>query len=340
MPETIRQLTDAVRAGHELSREQMQSVTDLLMSGQTLRDDMAGLLSALHERGETVEELVGAALSLRKHMHPIRSSRTGIVDTCGTGGSGISTFNISTASALVAAAAGATVAKHGNRRSTSRSGSSDVLVELGVNIQAGLPVVERCLDELGICFCFAPLHHPSVRHVMEVRRSLPHPTIFNLLGPLCNPAAAGFQLLGSGRRATLEILAQALAGLGVTRAAVVHSRDGIGEVSAGEITDGFLVQGGSLTPVKFSPEEFGAETGTVENILTDDPAHSAQMIRDVLAGTTGPARSFVLVNAATVLWVCGIASDLASGYVAAAEAVHSGRAAGLLRRLAEMTHQA
>ncbi len=339
MPTSIRELIDVVRDGQELTREQMQSVTDVLMSGEANRDDIAAFLTALHHRGETVEELVGAALSMRRHMHPIRTTRTGIVDTCGTGGSGFSTFNISTASALIAAAAGATVAKHGNRRSTSRSGSSDVLVELGVNIQAELPVVERCLDELGICFCFAPLHHPSVKHVMEVRRSLPHPTVFNLLGPLCNPAAAEFQLLGSGRMETLEILARALAGLGITRAAVVHSRDGIGEISAGAVTDGFLVESGSMKPIEFSPEAFGVEPATVESVFVDDPADSARLIRGVLDGQAGPARSFAMVNAAAVLWVCGIAPDFAEGYSLAAEAVDSGRAADLLRRLAELTHR-
>lgn len=203
-----------VVATKDLTLDETTEVMDAVMRGQCSEAEMAQLLTALHEKGETVDEVAGAAAALRRHMTPIQSVCTDVLDTCGTGGDGSGTFNISTAAALVIAAAGVPVAKHGNRGMTSKSGSADVLAALGVNIDADVGTVQRCLDELGICFCFAPLMHPSMKHVLAVRRSLDIPTIFNLLGPLCNPARARYQLLGVGRSELRDCLSAALLRLG------------------------------------------------------------------------------------------------------------------------------
>lgn len=337
MPLSLAEAIPAIRSGQSLERDEMRAIMDEMVSGSVPDPLIAELLGALHQKGETVGELVGAALALRERMEVLQSTRSGIVDTCGTGGSGIPVFNISTVAALIAAAAGATVAKHGNRRSSGTSGSSDVLAELGVNVQAPLPVVQRCLEQLGLCFCFAPLHHPSVRNVMNVRRSLSHPTLFNWLGPLCNPARAEFQLLGSGQAATHRILAEALREIGVRQAAVVHSRDGLGELSGGAITDGWWIEQDSMRPVTFESSEFGLPPAPLEGLLVSDPASSANRIREVLAGSPGPARSIALLNAAAVLLVCGRAESPREAALQAAEAVDSGRARQLLADLVRLT---
>ena len=239
MPEIV----ERIHRRENLTMSEMSGVIDGIMRGQWSEADIAELLLALREKGETVDEVAGAAQALRAHMTPIRTVRRGVLDTCGTGGDRSGTFNISTAAALVTAAAGVPVAKHGNRGITSRSGSADVLAALGVNIEAPVAVVERCLDELGICFCFAPQLHPSMKHVAAVRRQLGVPTIFNILGPLCNPAAAPFQLLGVGRPPLRPLLAAALARLGTQRAAVVSGADGLDEVTLAAATHVTLVTG-------------------------------------------------------------------------------------------------
>lgn len=336
---TVPDAIDELRNGRDLSREMMAGAMARLMGGEVPASEVAEFLALLHRKGESVDELVGAAECLRQHMQPIESRRTGITDTCGTGGSGANTFNISTGAALVAAAAGIVVAKHGNRRSTGSSGSSDVLAELGVNVQAGLPVVSRCLDELGLCFCFAPLHHPSVRHVMEVRRSLPHPTIFNWIGPLCNPARATFQLLGAGRREHHRKLAEALAWFAPDRALVVHSRDGVGEISTGAVTDGWWIEAGALKPRELDGAELGCQPAPLDKLRVNSPAESAAMIRSVLAGEPGPARDVTRLNAAAVLWVAGHAADLNAGWFQAGEAIDSGAASRLLAALVRISNQ-
>ena len=229
----IQEFTRSVADGHDLAMPQMVEVMNQIVQGQCTESDVAEFLLALRKKGESVDELAGAAAALRQHMTPIRSSHRVLLDTCGTGGDGSGTFNISTAAALVTAAAGIPVAKHGNRSISSRSGSADVLATLGVNIEADLATVERCLEQLGICFCFAPLLHPSMKNVSAVRRRLGVPTIFNFLGPLCNPARAPFQLLGVGRPDLRDRVAAALAKLGTQRAAVLCGSDGLDEVTLG-----------------------------------------------------------------------------------------------------------
>ena len=336
----ISDATQTVTQGESLEQAQMTDVMDAIMRGTCSEREILELLVAIHEKGETVEELAGAARALRRHMQPIETRRENVVDTCGTGGGQSGTFNISTAAAIVAASAGASVAKHGNRKSTSKTGSADVLLELGVNIECSIETVQKCLDQLGLCFCFAPRFHPSVKHVMSVRRSLPHPTIFNLLGPLCNPAQAPFQLLGAGRGETREKIAQALSLLGTTRSIVVHSRDGLGEISIGDVTDVSEVRGKYVTQGTMSAEDFGLPSGNLALIRVANPVDSAEMIQRVLAGQAGPARDIVIANAAAALWVSGLCDSLAIGAERCATAIDNGQANEMLRELVELTNKA
>jgi anthranilate phosphoribosyltransferase len=328
---------ERIAAGEKLKMQEMSQLMDTVMEGQVENELLAKLLTSLHERGETVEEIAGAAASLRRHMTPIRSQRTGLIDTCGTGGDRSGTFNISTAAALVTAAAGVPVAKHGNRSITSKSGSADVLAALGVNIEASVPTVEKCLDRLGICFCFAPLMHPSMRHVAAVRKQLGTPTIFNLLGPLCNPASAPFQLLGVGRPGLREPLAKTLQLLGIERAAVVSGDDGLDEVTLATITNVSLVEGSSVTNLAWQPEDFGLVTSPLDPLKVKGPEASAEMIREVLAGLPGAARDIVVLNAAAALWTARHCESLPEAARAAAAAIDEGRARRLLDQLVEVS---
>jgi anthranilate phosphoribosyltransferase len=327
-----------VCGGQDLSRDEMSSALDGLMRGQWSEPQMALFLTALHHKGETVHEIAGAAAALRQHMTPIRTSRTGLVDTCGTGGSGSGTFNISTAAAIVTAAAGVPVAKHGNRSITSRTGSADVLAELGVNIQASVPVIEACLDELGLCFCFAPLLHPSMKHVAAVRRTLGFPTIFNILGPLSNPAGATRQLLGVGQPALRHIMAEALAILGTERALVVHAEDGQDEVSLGAATHVTEATPTGIGEFTWHAEDFDLPPVKLSDLQVTGPAQSADAIRGVLAAAGGPHRQVVVANAAAALWVAGKAATPAACARLAEAAIDDGAAHGLLARLIEKSH--
>ena len=236
----IEPLIQRVEAGQSLSMDEMDGAMSLIMQGGCGEEQTVRLLLALRAKGETVAEVAGAAAAMRRLMTPIRTRRTGVLDTCGTGGDGSGTFNISTAAALVTAAAGVPVAKHGNRGITSRSGSADALAALGVNVDADVACVEECLDELGICFCYAPLLHGAMRHVAAIRKQLAVPTIFNLLGPLANPARATRQLLGVSKPQLQPLLAEALAMLGTQRVLVVHGSDGLDEVTLSGTTVGSL----------------------------------------------------------------------------------------------------
>jgi anthranilate phosphoribosyltransferase len=328
-----------VEAGGDLGMEQMAHAIGEVFQGQCDQDQVARLLLALHSKGETVAEVAGAALAMRQRMTPVRTSRSGVLDTCGTGGDGSRTFNISTAAALVTAAAGVPVAKHGNRRASSRSGSADVLAALGVNVEAGVPLVEACLEELGICFCFAPLLHGAMRHVAPVRSRLGVPTIFNILGPLVNPASAPFQLLGVGRRPHQLLLAQALMLLGTRRVLVIHGSDGLDEVTLRGPTHVVEATPGGLRPFDVAPEDFGLARSDLASIEIDGPQQSAALIRRVLAGQPGPARDIVVANAAAALWTAGRHDTLAVCARQACEAIQSGAAAELLARLVERTQR-
>lgn len=326
-----------VEAGHDLAMDQMSETISLIMEGKCSQDEIARLLIGLRRKGETVSEVAGAAAAMRKQMTQIRTSRSGVIDVVGTGGDGSGTFNISTAAALATAAAGVPVAKHGNRRFTSRSGSADVLAQLGVNIEADVARVEACLDELGICFCFAPLLHRAMKYVAPVRKKLGVPTIFNILGPLANPAGAPFELLGVGRPELRPLLSEALLMLGSQRVLVVHGADGLDEVTLGDTTHVTEATDGRLRHFDWNPSDFGLEPSGRESLLVDGPEASAAMIRGILAGQPGPPRDIVVANAAAALWTAGRDKSLLVCASLAAEAIDSGATAELLARLVQRT---
>jgi anthranilate phosphoribosyltransferase len=333
-------LIEQVHSGVHLERAQMQSVIESMLAGQVDDDTTRELLLALRAKGESIDELAGAALAMRKHMTPIHSKRVGLLDTCGTGGDGAKTFNISTAAALVAAAAGVPVAKHGNRKITSATGSADVLSQLGIRIEASREVVERCLDDLGICFCFAPLLHPAMKHVANVRRSLGVPTLFNYLGPLCNPANADFQVLGVGNAELQHKIAYVLSQLPVRHAIVVRGMDGMDEVSLAAETVVLEVSNSSVTELRWTPEIFGLKPIDPKHLLVETPEQSAAVIRSVLSGAKGACRDTVLANAAAGLWVAGLEQDLKSAVARCAAAIDSGEAKVLVDRLSAMSNLA
>ncbi len=339
MPESFTSLLGRVTGGEDLSREQMTEAISRVMTGGCDEGEIGLLLTALRAKGETVEEVAGAAAAMRRHMTPIRSRHEKLLDTCGTGGDASGTFNISTAAALVIAAAGTPVAKHGNRSITSKSGSADVLAELGVNIEASVPQVERCLDKLGICFCFAPLMHPAMKHVAAVRKKLGVPTIFNLLGPLSNPASASFQLLGVGRPELRPLLASALAHLGIERGFVVCGEDGLDEVTLAEATCGTCVENGSESKFSWVPEDFGIQRASLNSIRVSGPVESAAVIRGVFVGKPGAARDIVVLNAAAGLLVTGRFTEPRAAAEAAAVGIDSGKTAELLAQLAQLSHE-
>ncbi len=328
-----------VEGGQDLSMAAMCDVMDGVMAGRFADEQIERLLLALRRKGETVAEVAGAAAALRKHVTPIRSNRAEILDTCGTGGDGSKTLNISTAAAFVVAAAGVPVAKHGNRAISSRSGSADVLAALGVNIEAETACVEACLEELGICFCYAPLLHGAMKRVAAVRRRLAVPTIFNILGPLANPARANYQLIGVGRAPLRPLLAEALAMLGTQRAVVVHGEDGMDEVTLGGATHVSSVSEGRVRELRWTPEDFGLPRCLREQLTVKGPEHSAAMIRAVLEGQRGPARDVIVANAAAALWTAGRASAIAACVDAAAAALDRGAAASLLKQLVKATNR-
>jgi anthranilate phosphoribosyltransferase len=334
----MQQIIARIQEGQSLTMDEMAAVADAIMRGDVGEDRIAEFLLALRAKGETVEEIAGAARAMRRHMTPIRSRHTRLLDTCGTGGDGSQTFNISTAAALVTAACGVAVAKHGNRGMTSRSGSADVLVVLGVNIAADVETVQRCLDEVGICFCFAPQLHPSMRHVAEVRKRLNVPTIFNLLGPLCNPASAPFQLLGVGRPELRGRLASALRLLGATHAAVVSGEDGLDEVTLAGATMVSEVTPDAIREIQWVPEAFGIARGELTALRVDGPQPSADMILGVLDGQMGPHRDIVVLNAAAALWTAGESPSLEVCRERAAAAIDEGTARKVLAALVEASH--
>jgi len=328
-----------VSAGEDLSRDDMTLAIGQVMTGGCTSEQIGLLLTALAAKGETAVEVAGAAAAMRAQMTPIRSRHEKLLDTCGTGGGGSTTFNISTAAALVIAAVGVPLAKHGNRSVTSKSGSADVLAALGVNIAADVPQVERCLDELGLCFCFAPLMHPAMKHVAEVRKQLGLRTIFNLLGPLANPASATHQLLGVGRPELRTLVASALCELGTERALVVSGEDGLGEVTLAGATQVTRIENGTMEEFDWTPLDFGLELAPLDSIQISTPEESAQIIRNVLTGQPGPARDIVVLNAAAGLVAAGHCDSPTAAAEQAAAAIDRGTAAELLTQLAKLSHQ-
>jgi anthranilate phosphoribosyltransferase len=320
-----------------LSVAEMHSAIEAIMQGDCSDAEIAAFLTALRMKGETVEEIVGAASVMREHVTRIETGRVDLLDTCGTGGDSLSTFNISTATALVAAACGVPVAKHGNRGFSSPSGSAEALQELGVNIEVGVPVVEQCIREVGVGFCYAPLLHPSMRHAVPVRMQLRYRTIFNILGPLTNPAQAQHQLLGVSRRDLVEKLAEAISRLGTRHAFVVCGHDGLDEVTLTGPTFVAEVHDGAVHSHQWHPSDFDLAACRLEDVQVISRTESAERIRGVLRGEAGPCRDIVLANAAAALLAAERVPDLRSGTVRAAHAIDTGRAGRVLQALAELT---
>jgi anthranilate phosphoribosyltransferase len=329
---------DAVADGTHLTADHASAVLDEIMEGRSGEVQTAAFLIALRTKGETVAELVGLARTMRRLAAHVESDRADLVDTAGTGG-GPSTFNISTAAALVAAAAGCAVAKHGNRSSTSKCGSADVLETLGVNIELGPEDVARCIDEIGFGFMFAPRHHAAMKHVVPVRKELAVRTIFNFLGPLTNPAGATRQLLGVSDRGYQETIAEALVGLGCERALVVTGADGVDELTLSDQTRVIEVKDGGTEEWFVRPEEYGIKPRSLDQIAGGTPDQNAGAIREAFEARSGPAQDVVALNAGAAIMVGGGAGDLGQGIERAREAIESGAASGVLDSLIETTRR-
>ena len=326
-------LLGAAIGGEHLSQEHAYNAFGQIMSGKWTEAQTAGLLVALASKGEAATEIAGAAMAMRDHVRKIDNGGFDVIDTCGTGGTGLSTFNISTAAALVAAGVGVKVAKHGNRTNTRASGSADVLTALGVNIEADVDVAAQCLKDAGVCFCFAVLCHPAMKYAAPIRKQLGVRTIFNVLGPLTNPAGAKRQLMGVFNKNLTEVIAEVMAMLGTERAMVVASQDGLDEISTTAETKITELRDGKITTFAVAPEDFGLPRGRLEDLMVDSPQRSAEVIGEVLAGQDGPARDIVLLNAAAAVAVAGRADDIASAIPMAAESIDCGAAAKSLKTL-------
>ncbi|NQV27411.1 MAG: anthranilate phosphoribosyltransferase [Rhodopirellula sp.] len=337
MHESIREALNCILDGQTIPRPATEAAFAAIMDGECGEIDIAALLTALAVRGEDVEEIAGAAAVMRQRVTRIKCRSQGLLDTCGTGGDRLHTFNISTATAFVAAAAGVPVAKHGNRSVSSSSGSADVLEALGINLQLSPEQVGRCIDEVGIGFCFAPLLHSAMRNVVPVRKSLGFRTIFNLLGPLTNPAGAEFQLLGANRKHFAEKLAMSLFQLGCSRALIVCGNDELDEVSLWGQTAVFDVSRDGVVERSWTASDFGLSECRVDELVVNGSTESADRIRQVLDGEPGPSRDIVVANAAASLVVAGQADGTLAAAKLAAEAIDSGRAKGILERLAAAT---
>ncbi len=318
---------------HDLSKQEARSVMNQIMRGEATPAQIGGFLVALRLKGETADEIAGCAEAMRAHALAVRPKRDDLVDTAGTGGDGAGTFNISTAAALVAAAAGAAVAKHGNRAVSSASGSADVLEALGFELELPAERIERSIDELGFGFLFAPSHHPAMRHAAPVRRELAARTVFNVLGPLTNPAGARAQVVGVYAPELVPTIATVLASLGARRAFVVHGAGGIDELSPAGPNLVCEVTGGKVRRREIDPRDFGVPRCKPKDLAGGSPAENAATIRDIFAGAPGPKREAVLLNAGGAIAAGGHAHDLKEGYAAAREALESGAAGERLEAL-------
>jgi anthranilate phosphoribosyltransferase len=335
----IRETLRKAAAGEPLSAGEAERALEEIMEGTVDSAVTAALLTALRVRGESVEEIVGFARAMRRFAERVEAP-AGVVDTCGTGGDAKGTINISTAAAFVARGAGVVIAKHGNRAATSQSGSADVLEALGAEIGLGPEEVGRCIEEVGIGFMFARTHHPAMRHVAPVRAELPFRTVFNLLGPLTNPAGARRQLIGVFHRDYVHPVAEALRELGAEKALVVHGADGLDEVTVTGPTLVAEVSNGSVTEYELSPEQFGLRRHTPDGLLGGDAHLNARVLRDVLSGEErGAARDVILLNAGAGIYVSEIAKTIEEGVRLAEESISSGAAEGALESFVRETRR-
>jgi len=320
-------------AGRDLTREEVEALFGQLMDGELDEPTKAALLMGLAVKGETADEIAGAAAAMRRRVTAIPHGRVGVVDTCGTGGDGKGTFNISTAAAFVAAAAGAPVAKHGNRAVSSRSGSADVLAALGVDVTVTPGRAAEALDEIGIAFLFAPRLHPAMREAMPVRQALAVRTVFNLLGPLTNPAGAKRQLLGVFSGSRVATLAEVLGELGGEHALVVHGADGLDEITLTGPTHVAELRQGRVHQYELDPTTLGFDLVDEADLAGGDPESNAATLTRVLEGEVGPLAEITVLNAGAAIYVAGLAEDLAAGVAAARTALESGAAAAKLEAL-------
>jgi anthranilate phosphoribosyltransferase len=330
---TVQEALARLLEGRDLSRAQAREVMGEIMDGKATPAQIGGFLVALRLKGETAAEIAGCAEAMRAHVLAVMPKRDDLVDTAGTGGDGAGTFNISTAAALVAAAAGAAVAKHGNRAVSSASGSADVLEALGFELELPARRIERSIDELGFGFLFAPSHHPAMRHAATVRKELAARTVFNVLGPLTNPAGARAQVVGVYAPELVPTIATVLARLGARRAFVVHGAGGVDELSPAGPNLVCEVSGGKVRRREIDPRDFGVPRCRPADLGGGSPAENADTIRDVLAGAKGAKREAVLLNAGGAIAAGGHARDLEEGYRVAAEALDSGAAGERLEAL-------
>lgn len=324
--------------GADLTETEMISVMNQIMEGGVEDSQLAAFLTALSEKGESVGEIVGAARVMRQKAKSMNVSAKNIVDTCGTGGDGGNTFNISTASAFVVAGAGITVAKHGNRAVSSRSGSADVLKCLGVNIDADKAVVEKCVEQVGMGFLFAPLMHGAMKHAAPVRKKLGFRTIFNLLGPLTNPANAHAQVIGVFSLKWVAPVARVLKDLGCRHAFVVHGEDGLDEISLMDKTHVAELSNGDIREYSISPEDFDLERCSPEQVKGGSPEENAEIIKAVLEGEAGPKMDIVLLNASAAICAGGLAGSIKEGLEIARQSISSGAAKNKLQELCKVSH--
>lgn len=334
----ITKYLEIILDGGDLTFDQAKQLQDIIFDGEVSELQIAAFLAAMRMKRATSSEIAGLAQSLRDHAVPVRAGIDNLIDTCGTGGATVKTFNISTGAAIVAAGAGAYVAKHGNRGITSRCGSADVLEELGVNIDPGPDIVAECIREAHIGFMFAPKFHPAMRFVQPIRKSLDFRTAFNILGPLANPAGVAAQVMGVAEEALMDRICEALRMLGAKRAMVVHGQ-GMDEISTLGITQVRWLKDGDITQTEINPAELGFAPPSIDELKTGDAIENAAIIRDILAGKeTGPRRDIVILNAAAAVIVAALADDFPSAIELAQNAIASAAASDCLNKLIEVSN--
>jgi len=335
---TITQAINYIVQQQSLTREQSYQVMTQIMSGEATPTQIGAFAVALRMKGETKEEITGLAQAMRGFSSHVNTTYEHLLDTCGTGGSGISKFNISTASSIIASAAGIKVAKHGNRAMSGKSGSADVLEALGVNINLTPEQASRCIDEVGLCFMFAQLYHPSLKHAAAPRREIGTRTIFNMLGPLTNPANADRQLLGLYDASKTEVIANVLHELGIKRAMVVSSDDGLDEISIAAPTKITELNNGELYTYKITPEELGLKRYTLADVVGGEPIENAVIIKQIFANERHDGyRDIVLANAGACIYLGGLAATHQEGVMLAGQIIDSGQAKAKLEQLIAKT---
>ena len=332
------EILNKVVNGCDLSFDEAKSAMENIMNGNFLPTQIAALAVALRIKGETENEISGFVTAMKNGAIRLPQSFPNAVDTCGTGGDKLNTFNISTASAIVAAGAGVTIAKHGNRSASSKTGSADVLETFGINLNATTEIELRALKEIGIAFLFARSHHPALKHAGSARKEIGIRTVFNLIGPMTNPAGAGIQLMGVFREADIKKVAAVLKKLGAKRAMIVSGHDGMDEISLSSPTDVAELKNNEITTYQISPEDFGIKNATVKSLKGGTPEENAKIILGILNGNAGPKTDIVLLNAGAVIYLSGKADSIKSGIEMAGQSISSGEAARKLKQLIEISN--